>query len=330
MKYNQEAFFNAEEKLKSRRLHSITSYEERKIEIENISPEIAKISRDIANTGIELSKIILRGGENLEASVNALREKNLHSQAVIKTMLVDYGYPENYLAMKFHCENCEDTGFINGKRCACFEKLLQEQAVAQLNKNCNIKLQDFSEFSIEYYSDEIDPKLGVSPRQKMALNFKACKDYSENFSPEAISLFLCGNTGLGKTLLSSCIAKEVLKRGYTVAFDSIQNILKAIEDEHFGRVSNRDTVKVITEVDLLILDDLGAEFASSFYFSALYNIINTRINKNLPLIISTNFSLEELQKRYDDKIVSRLLGTFSWLLFMGKDIRMINSVMKKK
>ncbi len=328
MKYSPEIFFKTQEILKQRRLAAKTSYENRKIEIENISPEIASVSRNIAKTGIELSRLVLGGGTDFQKQFEKIKSENLNSQKLLKALLIDFGYDENYLQLKFVCEKCEDTGYVNGKICSCFTELLKKYAAEDLNKNCNISLSNFDEFELDFYPNEADNKLNISPRQKMALNFKACKDYSATFSTNSLNLFLCGKTGLGKTFLSSAIAKTVLDKGFSVTFDTTQNLLKAIENEHFGRVTNKDTMQILSDVDLLILDDLGSEFKSPFYISALYNILNTRINKNLPIIISSNFSLEHLQKNYDDRIVSRLIGSFQWLYFFGKDIRMIKSMKK--
>ena len=164
----------------------------------------------------------------------------------------------------------------------------------------------------------------------MALNFQACKEFVKEFPHNTHSIFMSGKTGLGKTFLSSAIANELLQKGFNIAFDSIQNFLRAIENEHFGRSQNKDTLQVLIDADLLILDDLGSEFNSSFYISTVYNIINTRLNKGIPTIISSNLSFDELQQKYDDRIISRITGMYSWIIFMGKDIRQINSVMLKK
>jgi DNA replication protein DnaC len=150
------------------------------------------------------------------------------------------------------------------------------------------------------------------------------------FSKTSKSIFMNGSTGLGKTFLSAAIANELLKKGFSVAFDTIQNYLRAIENEHFGRSTDRDTLQIINDADLLIIDDLGSEFSSSFYSAAIYNIINTRLNKCAPTIISSNLSLQELQDKYDDRIISRLTGMFSWMPFLGRDIRHINSYMSMR
>ena len=132
---------------------------------------------------------------------------------------------------------------------------------------------------------------------------------------------MVGETGLGKTHLSLAIAKTGIEKGYTVAYGSTQDFLRTIEAEHFGRAENNDTLNTLLDVDLLILDDLGAEFASPFYVSCLYNLINTRMLEGRTIILSTNLNQNQLKERYGDQITSRITGTFVPLLFMGRDIR---------
>ena len=150
-----------------------------------------------------------------------------------------------------------------------------------------------------------------------------CKRYAEQFDLHAPSLLLSGNTGLGKTHLSLAIASEVMQKGYGVLYDSVINLLRRVEREHFGKAEdNADTLELLLSCELLILDDLGAEFDSSFYVSTVYNIINTRLNCGLPTIISTNLTHEQVQRRYEDRIVSRLFATYTGLHFVGTDVRL--------
>ena len=117
----------------------------------------------------------------------------------------------------------------------------------------------------------------------------------------------------------------MIEKGFNVAYDSIVNYLRMIEKEHFGK-ADTDTLQTLLNADLLIMDDLGSEYESSFYVSTIYNIINTRLNKGVPTIINSNLSPSELQKRYDDRIVSRLIAMYDYLKFTGNDIRKIKKV----
>lgn len=329
MIYSKEVFNQAENEINRRHITALTIFENKQQEIENIAPEIAFINRQVINTSVELSKIILGKKKDIKVSIEKLKQENLNGQEHIKVMLKDFGYPEDYLEPHYTCEKCNDTGYKSGIRCECFNELLKKYSIKEINQNSNIKLVDFNDFNLNYYPNSIDNNTGVNTRMEMSEIFNYCKNYVNNFSDSSESLFFIGNTGLGKTFLSSAIAKELLQQGYNVAFDSIQNFLKAIENEHFGRVTNKDTLEVLNNADLVILDDLGSEFSSPFYASALYNIINTRLNKGVPTIISSNLSLAELQKKYDDRIISRITGMFVLMNFLGKDIRHIKAMNDK-
>ncbi len=321
MKYSKEVFNKAENEINRRRIKALSDFELKQAEIEQNAPEIAVINQKIINTSVELSKVIMSKTSDVKSAIEKIKQKNLDAQRMIREFLVDFGYPEDYLDLHFTCTLCNDTGFVEGQRCRCFNDLLRSYSIDEVNQNSCIKLCEFNNFNLDYYPEEVDSNSGISPKHKMMMNFNACKQYVNNFNTNSDNLFFCGKTGLGKTFLSSAIASELLKKGYKVAFDSVQNYLKAIENEHFGRANDKDTLQALNDADLVILDDLGSEFNSPFYSSALYNIINTRLNKNVPTIISSNLSIEELRNKYDDRLISRITGMFSWFIFLGKDIR---------
>ena len=328
MIYSKEVFTQAETEISRRHIQALTIFEQRQTEIENIAPEIAAVNSQLINTSVELSKAIMNKNNNVKEAIEKIKEANLESQKIIKILLKDFGFPEDYLDLHYTCEKCNDTGYVKGIRCECFNELLKKYAVKEINRNSNIKLEDFSNFNLNYYPETVDEGTGIVPRLEMAANLNFCKHYVNDFSDKSPSLFFIGKTGLGKTFLSSAIAKDLLQKGYNVAFDSIQNFLRAIENEHFGRVVNTDTLQTLIDADLVILDDLGSEFSSPFYSTALYNVINSRLNKELPTIISSNLSLSELQNKYDDRIISRITGMYAIINFIGKDIRFIHAMNK--
>jgi DNA replication protein DnaC len=318
LKYTRESYLKAEETLKYRREKAETEREQRMNEIKYRAPEIATLQNSLSFSQCEIVKTI--GGErtaNAKEKILELKERNKTVRQTIREILKTCGYPEDYLQYHFHCPICNDTGYREGARCSCMEKLLVKYTVEELNENCTIKLRDFSEFKIEFYP-EISGN--IRPRDKMADTYNFCKEYADNFGENSPSLFFFGKTGLGKTLLSSCIANSLLSEGYNVVFGSILNIFRRVEDEHFGRAEG-NTTEVIINADLVILDDLGSEFQTSFTDSVLYEIINGRINLNKPTIISTNLTLKELDSKYNDRIVSRLTGCFKPIMFVGRDVR---------
>ena len=202
--------------------------------------------------------------------------------------------------------------------------VVRRAAAEELNNNSPLKLCKFSDFSLRYYDDKkSDRSGGMSPREIMAENLEFCRNYAENFHLPCNGIVMRGGTGLGKTHLSLSIAGEVIKKGYSVIYGSAPDLFRKAEQEHFNR-QDGNTVETLLSADLLILDDIGAEFESKFYCSVFYNILNNRMNAAKPTIISTNCDLNELLSRYGDRIVSRL-QTMDMLMFEGVDVRIIRS-----
>ena len=316
------AFTKAASEIESRRNNAFQTLELHKAEISKKAPEIDSLYNRILQTSIDLSKAILSRSDNIGKIIDELKNKNLENQLFIKVMLKEFGYPEDYLKAKFTCPICNDSGYVNGSRCQCFNELIKKYTVDELNESCKIELHDFDEFDLGLYSNIPDEKSGIIPRERMNEILIQCKNYVDTFSKNSCSLFFLGKTGLGKTFISSMIAKSLIEKGFNVVFDSINNFLTKAENEHFGR-SNGNTVETIINADLVILDDLGSEFSTPFNNSTLYNIINTRINMDVPTIVSTNLSLSELNEKYDDRIISRLTGMFTPYRFFGTDIRQV-------
>jgi DNA replication protein DnaC len=121
----------------------------------------------------------------------------------------------------------------------------------------------------------------------------------------------------------------VISKGYDVLYESAQNIISAFEADKFrsGYGPYEPTAEKYLTCDLLILDDLGTEFVNQFTVSCLYNLFNTRRNRGLSTIVSTNLSAEELSERYDDRIYSRIVGSdYTVLFFGGDDYRLFGDV----
>ncbi len=312
MKYNEEAYLKAENVVTERYVKATTEYERRISETNERYPEIRRINDKISGAVSEIIDVLDKKPGNVSAKIEKIGKANLDAQEKRRNLLVGFGLPADYLDIHYTCKKCKDTGYVEGIRCECFEELILRFSAEEISKDCTIALHDFDDFKLSYYTGD--------DYNRMNTVFKVCKNYAENFSPKADSFLLIGNTGLGKTLLSSAIAKAVLLKGYSVVFESISIILSKIENDRFGR-SKENTLGLITSADLVILDDLGSEFKSSFNESAIYDIINSRLNKGLPTIISTNYSFEELKEKYNSRIISRIDHQFNHLNFCGEDVR---------
>lgn len=323
MGYNKRIYIKAREELARRKQKAESEQKMRHDEVCIKIPEILRLEREMARTGAEAVRAIGMGAD-AQPFIERLSAQNLSAQARRKQLLVENGYDADYLKTHYSCEKCKDTGLDGEYICECYTRLAKSLAFDELSRSSPMKLSSFESFRTDYYPDRLDPNTGVVPREHMENIYNFCRLYAENFSASSQSLLMFGKTGLGKTHLSLAIAGEAVKKGYAVVYDSTPNIMNKLEKEHFGKgYSTQDTLELLTTCDLLILDDLGAEFQTSFTVASLYNIVNSRILSSLPTIISTNLDPKELEEKYTQRIASRFVGTYINLGFCGNDIRQI-------
>lgn len=312
---DSEIFDKAQAILTLRRKKAETENEERIREINEKIPQIREINEVIFNTGKELITIISNGkGKDISDKVEQLKQYNLGAQAMSRKILAEYGYPEDYLDMHYTCPKCCDRGYNGSKFCDCFKTICGKLAADELNKNSQLSLSSFDSFSLTYYSGE-----NYSAMKKI---LEYTMQYAATFTPDSKSILMFGQTGLGKTHLSLAIANKVLEKGYGVIYDSAINILRSIEKEHFSHDHSSEMIDLVMDTDLLILDDLGTEYETPFYNATIYNIINTRLNRRKPSIISTNLDFSGISRRYDKRVMSRIISEYSCLEFKGEDVRL--------
>lgn len=312
---NSEIYDKAMSVLVNRRARAVSENDMHIQEINSKIPQIHEINDVLFNTGKELIQIISEGkSADTQNKINQLRRNNLQAQEMSRKLLVANGYPEDYLDIHYTCNMCNDTGYCDGSYCDCLKKLCGRIAADELNKNAHLKLSDFDTFSLSYYNGD-----DYFNMQKI-LEFT--KQYAETFNENSNSIFMFGKTGLGKTHLSLAIANRVLDKGYSVIYDSAINILRNIEREHFSREHSSDMIDLVMNTDLLILDDLGTEYETPFYNATIYNIINSRLNSGKATIISTNLDLAGIKRRYDERVVSRIISVYTCLAFKGEDVRL--------
>lgn len=322
MSYSIETYDKAQSILDRRKERATLEAQDRADELCAKIPELNTINRKLAQIGLNISKTFFTS-QNPKEDIDRLRTESLALQEEKKNLLKKNGYDENALAIKYTCPVCEDTGFIGGRRCKCFINLLKDIEREKIEKIAPLKECTFETFNTLYYP-EISEKNEESPRKKVEKIKSSCIKYATNFSKNSKNLFFMGGTGLGKTHLSLAIANVAINKGYSVIYGTAQNILGDLQNENFGRLDNlKYRENEILDVDLLILDDLGTEFKSAYTVSCLYNIINTRLSAKLPTIISTNYSIDEIEKIYDQRTTSRIIGGYSTLVLTGNDIRYI-------
>ncbi len=318
----EENFERAMQIVSDRRIAAQQQHEERIREVEERIPEVAEINRQLFRTSRDLMQIIRQGGD-VKGRTEALHEQNRQAQEMVRQLLTERGYPSDYLEMHYTCEKCQDTGYSGGTYCSCLTSLTAKLSVQELNRSVQFESSSFDSFSLRYYQGQ-HTENGRDCYGAMERVFYFCREYAAHFSLSAPSVLMFGKTGLGKTHLSLAIANEVLRHGYSVLYDSVINFLRQVEREHFGKaIRDDDTLEALLSCDLLILDDLGTEFHSQFYQSAVYNIINTRMNRAKPTIINTNMGYDEISYHYDERITSRIFTTYTCLQFVGTDVRVL-------
>lgn len=333
MGYSKHVIEKVQNEFESRRADAVRTLEERQAEMYEKYPVLRQIDAALGATGLKVYKAALDGKDGLEERIEKIKKESLELQDDKKRILKMSGKPENYLDIVYACKKCSDTGYAGLKMCSCMKKALVKEAYETSGLGAVLNKQNFDNFDIELYSDK-KSSAGASPRDMMTYVLKSAKDYVKDFGKEGKSenLLFIGKTGLGKTHISTAIAKGVIDKGYDVVYDTITNIINTYEQLTFSHSEEAAAaVDRYNDCALLIIDDLGTEFKNSFTQSVLYNLLNTRIISGKAMIISTNLDDSELfKKQYDDRINSRLIGNFRSFKFAGEDIRIKNAVTQAK
>lgn len=283
----------------------------------NAEPRLAKIDRSLSAIGASLAVAALNGGDVAEikkCSEALSREK--------KVLLNKFGVQD----IKYDCPLCSDTGYVGGKICGCVKHLVAAFIAEEMSEEMPLGTSRFDNFGLKYYPDK-DTKEG-NPRRRMTAILKVCREYALKFDPKTSgNLLFMGSAGLGKTHLTLAIAGAVIENGFIPIYGAAENLFSQIEKEKFTG-ENCGAYDAMIKSDLLIIDDLGAEMATQFTKSALYNIVNTRLLANRPTVINTNLTMKEIETRYTPRISSRLIGSFEAYKFIGHDIRQQKAVEK--
>lgn len=252
------------------------------------------------------------------------RARALALEKAMKQKLVEAGFPEDYLEMKYNCPDCRDTGFIEGEKCHCFSQAVVDLLYSQSGLGEVLQKENFATFRKDLYPTQPDPVLGISPREQIESVLASCHRFIREFDTHHGNLLFYGNTGVGKTFLTHCITKELLDTSHTAIYLSALSLFEILEDKTFRKEASDagdDMADYIYSCDLMVIDDLGSELSNAFVNSQLFDFLNRRLSENVSTIISTNLSLEELQDTYSERIISRLIGHYEMLPVIGDDIR---------
>ncbi|MBQ8605272.1 MAG: ATP-binding protein, partial [Clostridia bacterium] len=287
----------------------------RKAEIYRKFPTLSEIDKEISNTATSFTRRMINGEDVSSQMSKALSELSEKKNEYLKLC----GISPAEFEPKYECEICKDKGFTEEGTCSCFKNRVIEENFKSSNMGESLSYQNFDTFKLDFYSDEKAEGMPLSPRKNMQRNLNRCIAFADGFLNEDKSLLMLGSTGLGKTFLSTCIAGELLKKGFSVIYISAVDFFKRIEKARFDN-ENSDVI-LFESCDLLIIDDLGTEAPSVYTTAVFSDILDKRVRLGKKMIFSSNNKLRDFEKLYGERVFSRIAGGFDCLLFYGKDIR---------
>lgn len=305
------------------RLNNTRVEKDRKNEIYERIPRIREIDEECALTYIDAARMKLNNAS--ENEINNIRIKNRTLNEEKRNLLTSNNYPANYLDPIFSCNICKDTGYVDQQKCKCFINKIINGLYQQSNLQNIFKKENFDTFSLDYYSKDIFENKEYSPYDNINNILKHIHNIINHFDEDTgcANILIYGETGLGKTFLTNCIAKELLDREHSVFYLSSNELFEDILAGYImnGNSSYEDLYKFIFNCELLIIDDLGTELTNNFVLSELFEIINKRDILGKSTLISTNLSVKQLRDRYSERIMSRIVDNYTVFNIYGDNIR---------
>ncbi len=298
----------------------------RQEEIDRLTPRMAELNAATAHISVSKARSILNNGNT---SAEEISDKLAAITAQKAELLRSLGYPEDYFDPPYHCPDCKDTGYIGNRRCHCLKQASLDLIYAQSNLTSVLGEAGFSRFRLDYYADDLfAPGTDISARKAAQNAYARCLQFVQNFDNDFQNILLFGDTGVGKTFLSHCIAGELLGTGHSVIYFSAQQFFDRLAASTFR---NHDEpapdCRNLFDCDLLILDDLGTEMTNSFTASQLFVCLNERILHRKSTVISSNLNLQDIASIYSERIFSRITSHFLLLHLFGKDIRVQKNIL---
>ena len=335
MGYSKQVYQRAWTQLDTRAQKARDERDSARIKVLESIPEIEHIEREMATLAAQSIYAAASSSPDTKQRVESLGRENLLWQERRRGLLQEAGFPIDYLDEHYSCAKCRDRGYVDTLMCECLRELLRAEAYAMISDYPDAPQMagcTFENFDLSYYSTETQG--ATSPRKRLTDILAYCRSYAENFTESSPSLLMKGRTGLGKTFLSLAIAAVVVERGFGVVYTPVQRLCDRLENGKFSYSQERkeryeQELAGVLECDLLILDDLGTEFISTFSGAAVGNIINSRLLDGRPTIVSTNLDLAGIEKQYSQRLASRLCFSYSVLEFIGEDIRYLRRIRRE-
>ena len=319
MRTKRELYQEAMRAVALRRQTARANAEDARAAAEAAVPALRHAEEEVRVRGVRCALAGASGKDRTAAAAALAKAKQ-----DLTALLASSGRPADALEPHFTCKKCQDTGMFEGHTCICVHKLMQKLRREEIESLSSLSISSFDTMELRYYPNTMDDKLGEPVRSYMGSLLAELRAYAEEFDRSSESLMLFGNAGLGKTHAALAIAGIVLEKDFDVIYVSSPDFFSKLEALHFGADPGGEEETLLPTAagaDLLILDDLGTEFNSSFFLSTLYSLLNNRLGAHLPTIVTTNITDGALlEKLYTEKISSRL-SAFVPCLFAGQDIR---------
>ena len=295
----------------------------RKEKIYAAVPKLRALELQAGNSAMERFRTALKTGNR--AAVEGFSGELRDLEAEKRRLLAEAGYPADALEPRFRCPDCRDTGMADGQRCHCFKARAAELLYSQSGLRRILEHENFDRFSLELYDDQrVITKVGMTERAYMEKQLDRCRRYAAGFREKRENLLFRGNTGVGKSFLSHCIAKELIDQGFAVLYLGAAELFEcmaAVSMDREDDLSRKEQYDLIFSADLLIIDDLGTEMMNSLTISQFFNLLNARDVPEKGTVISTNLSLTMMRDTYTERITSRILSGYSIIELYGDDLR---------
>lgn len=316
-------------KFEQKQIHNRDVLEARRRTVYSAIPEMEQIHNSISELGVAKAKKLLSGDENALTELKGELKRLIDRKS---ELLLSAGFSADYLEPVYDCPDCKDTGYVGNEKCHCFQKAMIDLLYTQSNLKNIVAKENFDTFSFAYYSDNhIDPVTGRSSLATMKNAYAVAHDFVDTFRDEFRNLFLYGDTGIGKTFLSNCIAKELIDKSFSVIYLTSYELFDTLAKSKFEKDDTAEALSShIFDCDLLIIDDLGTELANSFTVSQLFLCLNERLLRRKSTIISTNLSLESIVDIYSERTFSRITSNYTMLKLTGDDIRIKKKLMNRE
>lgn len=322
------------------RTNHARALEDRKNRIFTEIPEAAEIELKIAQVNSDLLRKLVTMRNLTKEQTDQLKRERKEAvdrlNARKTALLQEHGYAPEDLTLQYDCPICKDTGVVDGKRCVCYNRHMLKLLYQQSSLENVLERENFKTLSLELYEKEKTDPERPSPYENMTRIVRKAKEYTRNCREVHTSFLFYGESGVGKSFLSNCIAKELMDQGLSVLYLTANELFQQVLSPYLmsqdagTKATLQPVYDLVYHADLLVLDDLGTELTNSFILSQLFEIINRRMLDDRSTIISTNLSLRQMQERYNDRIVSRIIEHYELCPIYGKNIRSVKFAEKNR